>query len=144
MIFTVRLGNLKSQSDVRAAKIFSKGLLKWSLIYVHRICFSCQLFVGSNPIHQWPIMKNDGFVTSLRSLSQGIITWDKLLERKPWVRRFKDCRQSMESDEVQEDLAHPGLQTLSKRCRLVLQDRRITIRESFDEIDISVGTCHYS
>ena len=60
-----------------------------------------------------------------------------------WHRRFKEGQQSVESEE------RPGRPSTSKNPEminkvrdLVLQDRRITIREICDEVDISMGSCH--
>ena len=60
-----------------------------------------------------------------------------------WHRRFKEGRQSVESEE------RPGRPSTSKNPEmvekvraLVLQDRRITIREICDEVGISMGSCH--
>ena len=62
---------------------------------------------------------------------------------KEWYNRFKDGRTSVESE------SHSGRPSTSRNDEvidqvqtLVMQDRRVTIRELADEVGISIGSAH--
>ena len=60
-----------------------------------------------------------------------------------WYKRFPDGREDVEEDE------HPGRpsssttdENVEKVKEMVINDRRITIREVADDVGISIGSCH--
>ena len=60
-----------------------------------------------------------------------------------WYKRFQDGREDVEDDE------RPGRpststtdKTVEKVKEMVMNDRRITIREVADDVGISIGSCH--
>ena len=57
-----------------------------------------------------------------------------------WYKRFQDGSENVEDDE------RPSISTtdenLEKIKGIVMNDRRITIREVADDVDISIGSCH--
>ena len=60
-----------------------------------------------------------------------------------WYKRFQDGREDIEDDE------RPGRPSISttdenveKMKEIVMNGRRITIREVADDVNISIGSCH--
>ena len=62
-----------------------------------------------------------------------------------WYKRFHDGREDVEDD---ERLGRPSTSTtdenVEKVKEMVMNDRRITIREVADDVGISIGSCHES
>ncbi|XP_066600746.1 uncharacterized protein [Prorops nasuta] len=60
-----------------------------------------------------------------------------------WYKRFQDGREDVEDDERS---GRPSTSTIDENVKkvekMVLNDRRITIREVADEVGISIGSCH--
>jgi len=60
-----------------------------------------------------------------------------------WYKRFQNGRENVEDDERPE---HPSTSTsddsVEKMKKMIMDNRRITIREVADEVCISIGSCH--
>ena len=60
-----------------------------------------------------------------------------------WYKSFQDGREDVEDDERPE---RPSTSTtdenVEKVKEMVMNDRRITIREVADDVGISIGSCH--
>ena len=60
-----------------------------------------------------------------------------------WYKRFQDGRVDVEDDERS---GRPSTSTIDENVKkvekMVMNDRRITIREVADEVGISIGSCH--
>ena len=60
-----------------------------------------------------------------------------------WYKRFQDGREDVEDD---EHLGRPSTSTTHENVErvkeMVMNDRRITIREVADDVGISIGSCH--
>ena len=60
-----------------------------------------------------------------------------------WYKRFQDGREDVEDDERP---GRPSTSTTNENVEkvkeMVMNDRRITIREVADDVGISIGSCH--
>jgi hypothetical protein len=63
---------------------------------------------------------------------------------KEWYNRFKDNRTSVEIDARSNKLSTNRNDELTDQVRtLVMQDRRVTVRELVEEVGISTGSVHF-
>ena len=60
-----------------------------------------------------------------------------------WYKRFRDGREDVEDDERP---GRPSTSTTDENVKkvkeMVMNDRRITIRQVADDVGISIGSCH--
>ena len=60
-----------------------------------------------------------------------------------WYKRFQDGREDVEDDERLRRPTTPTTdENVEKVKEMVINDRRITIREVADDVGISIGSCH--
>ena len=60
-----------------------------------------------------------------------------------WYERFQDGREDVEDDESPGSLSTSTTdEKVDKLKEMVMNDRRITIREVADDVSISIGSCH--
>ena len=60
-----------------------------------------------------------------------------------WYKRFQDDREDVEDDERPGCLSTSTTdENVEKVKEMVINDRRITIREVADDVGISIGSCH--
>jgi hypothetical protein len=60
-----------------------------------------------------------------------------------WYKRFQDGREDVEDDKCSGRPSTSIIdENMKKVEKMVMNDRRITIREVADEVGISIGSCH--
>ena len=61
-----------------------------------------------------------------------------------WYKRFQDGHEDVEDDERPGRLSTSTTdENVEKVKEMVMNDRRIVIREVADDVGISIGSCHY-